>query len=88
MKRAEAESCDHRREVLDRAVEESEQEHECQEHEEAAPQHVGDVDPVGPDPRVARESEEPADPQKRSDGRDEEALEEQRRLGIACQPAQ
>jgi len=62
--RAEPESCDHRRQMLDGTVEEGEQKHECKEHEEAAPKHVGDVDPVGPDPWVAGGSQEPADPEE------------------------
>jgi len=42
-----------------RAIKEHEKAHERQEHEEAAPQHVGDMDPVGADARVAGSGEEP-----------------------------
>ncbi len=85
--RAKTESGDDGRGMLDRSVEKCQQEHQRQEHQQAAPQHVRDVDPVRTDLWVAGESKEPADPQERADSGDQEALVQERRLGIPGQAA-
>jgi hypothetical protein len=81
--RAEAQPGDDSRNVLDGPVEVRQQEQERGEHEQAAPQHVGDVDPAGAQLRVPSEGEEGTDHQERDDRGDEEALQEERRLRVA-----
>ena len=66
-----------RRHVLDRAIEVREQEQERDEHERAAPQHVGDVHSALAELRKAGQGEEPADREDRRDRGDDEALEEE-----------
>jgi hypothetical protein len=80
--RPEAESGDHRGKVPDGPVKVCQQEQERGKHEQPAPQHVGDVDPVRAQPRVPREREKGPDREERDDRRDKEALHEERRVGV------
>src|SRR5665811_671055 len=82
-KRAEARAGDDGRNVLDGPVEVRQQEQERGEHEQAAPQQVGDVDPGGAQLRVPGDGEEGTNREERNDRGDEEALQEERRLRVA-----
>lgn len=57
------------------ASDETEEEKERDQHEDAAPEHVGDVETVAPDRRVVGEFEVEADPEDGEDGGHEEALD-------------
>src|SRR5450756_3243418 len=59
------------------------QDQERGEHQQAAPQQVGDVDPGGAQLRVPGDGEEGTNREERDDRGDEEALQEERRLCVA-----
>ena len=68
---------------VDGPVQAGQEERQRDEHQEAAPQATGDVYPARARLRVPRDGEERPDREERDDCRDEEALQEQRRLRVA-----
>ena len=68
-----------------RRVPEDEQDHDGDEHEQPAPQHVGDVEPAAAQLRIAGQAEEAADGEHGGDGDEEQELDRFVGVGIADQ---
>ena len=86
--RPEAQAGDDRGDVLDRPVEVGEQEQQRDQHQRAAPQHVGDMESALPDLREPGQRQEPADREDRDDRGDDEALEVEHPVVVPERPGQ
>jgi len=83
---AESETSHDRGEMLDIPVEVGEQQDDRDEHERAAPQHVGDMEPPAAELREPGQGEERPDPEERDDRGDQEAFDQQRPVTVAKRP--